>query len=115
MYICLILNALAFLFALVLIIASVSFWTTQSYGLARMFDNILKVGRYPLDIFQGFLRTVLIYFLPLILIAQLPTQALLGAISPGFVVFAFTVSGVFLTAGLILWKIGLRNYMSAST
>jgi ABC-2 type transport system permease protein len=114
-YVALLLNALIFLFAVVLIIATISFWTTQAFGLARIFDNLLKIGRYPLDIFEGFLKTVFVYFLPLVLIAQIPSQALLKTLSVGYVVFAFGVTGVFLTFALSFWKIGLRNYLSASS
>lgn len=114
-YVALVINALAFLYALSLIIATISFWTTQSYGMARIFDNLLKIGRYPLDIFQGFWKIVFIYFLPLVLIAQIPTQALLQTLSLKFIFFAFCVSGVSLILALGFWRIGLRNYLSASS
>jgi ABC-2 type transport system permease protein len=114
-YIVLLVNALVFLFAVVLIIATISFWTTQSYGLARIFDNLLKIGRYPLDIFEGLWKVVFIYFLPLVLIAQMPSQVLLQTLSSGFVLFAFAVTGVFLILALGFWRVGLRNYLSAST
>jgi len=114
-YIALLVNALVFLFAVVLIVATISFWTTQSYGLARIFDNLLKIGRYPLDIFEGFWKVVFIYFLPLVLIAQIPSQALLQTLSSGFVLFAFAVTGVFLILALGFWRTGLKNYLSAST
>jgi ABC-2 type transport system permease protein len=110
----LLVNALIFVFATVLLIATVSFWTTQSYGMARIFDNLLKIGRYPLDIFEGFWRAVFIYFLPLVLIAQMPAQALLQTMSWKFVFFAFAVSSLFLFAALSFWKIGLKHYLSAS-
>jgi ABC-2 type transport system permease protein len=108
-------NALVFIYALVLIIATVSFWTTQSFGLARIFDNLLKVARYPLDIFEGFWRVIFIYFLPLILIAQIPSQALLQTLSLKFIIFSFSTSLIFLVIALSFWRIGLKNYLSASS
>jgi len=114
-YVLLVFNALVFLFSMILIIATISFWTTQSYGLARIFDNLTRIGRYPLDIFQGFWKVVFIYFLPLVLIAQVPSQALLRTLSPWFVLFAFSVTGVLLMFALNFWKVGLKNYLSAST
>ncbi|NIO21762.1 MAG: hypothetical protein GTN76_13800 [Candidatus Aenigmarchaeota archaeon] len=114
-YVALLINALVFLFALVLVISTVSFWTTQSYGLARILDNLMKIGRYPLDIFEGFWKVLFIYFLPLVLIAQLPSQALLKTLSPGFVIFSFFATGSLLIFALSFWRIGLRNYMSTST
>jgi ABC-2 type transport system permease protein len=114
-YVLLLINALLFLFSVVLIIATISFWTTQSLGLARIFDNVLKVGRYPLDIFEGFLKIVLVYFLPLVFIAQIPSQALLGLLAPSSVLNAFAVTLAFLVFAILLWRLGQRNYMSASS
>jgi ABC-2 type transport system permease protein len=114
-YALLLINALFFLFSIVLIIATISFWTTQSQGLARIFDNVLKVGRYPLDIFEGFLKIVLVYFLPLVFIAQIPSQALLGLLAFSSILNAVVVTFAFLVFAILLWRVGLKNYMSASS
>ena len=113
-YVLLVVNALFFLFAVVLIISTVSFWTTQSYGIARIFDNLLKIGRYPLDIFEGFWKIVFIYFLPLILVAQIPAQALLQTLSLELILPALGMTFIFLILALNFWKVGLKNYLSAS-
>lgn len=114
-YIVLLVNALVFLFAMILIIATISFWTTQSYGLAKIFDNLSKIGRYPLDIFEGFWKVIFVYFLPLVLIAQIPSQVLLQALSLKFVLFALSATTIFFIFALNFWKVGLRSYLSAST
>jgi ABC-2 type transport system permease protein len=114
-YFLLMANAVVFLFAVVLFIATISFWTTQSYGMARIFDNLLKIARYPLDIFEGFWKVLFIYILPLVLIAQLPTQALFQVLSWRFIVFAFGITSIFWGLALSFWKVGLRNYLSASS
>jgi ABC-2 type transport system permease protein len=114
-YVLLLINALVFLYGVVLIIATVSFWTTQSSGMSRIFDNLLRICRYPLDIFEGFWKVVFIYILPLVVIAQVPSQALLNILTPGALISAFLTTGLFLGSALVFWKIGLKNYMSAST
>jgi viologen exporter family transport system permease protein len=114
-YCVLLVNAVVFLFSMVLIISSISFWTVRSYGLARIFDNLLKVGRYPLDIFEGFWKICFVYVLPLVMIAQVPSQALLATLSPGFAAFGFAVTFGLLVLALFLWKRGLANYLSASS
>jgi ABC-2 type transport system permease protein len=108
-------NAIVFLFSVVLIISSTAFWTVQSHGLSRAFDNLMKIGRYPLDIFEGFWKVVFVYFLPLVLIAQVPAEALLAILDPGFAAFGFLATTGFLAVALFLWKRGLANYMSASS
>ena len=114
-YILLLINALIFIFSVVLIIATLSFWTTQSRGLAKIFDNLFKIGRYPLDIFGDFWKVVFIYFLPLVLIAQLPSQALLQTLSVRSVFLAISMTTILLIIALKFWKSGLRSYSSAST
>jgi ABC-2 type transport system permease protein len=99
----------------VLIIATVSFWTTQSAGLGRIFDNLTRVGRYPLDIFEGFWKFFFIYILPLALIAQAPAQTLLGTIAPGFVVYGFGCSTLLAVIAIGFWKTGLNAYSSTSS
>ena len=114
-YLVLLANALLFLFAAVLAIASLSFWTTQSGGMARIFDSLLKVGRYPIEIFEGYWRSVFLYILPLVLIAQLPSEALLGILSARAVLIATAATGLLLVLALLLWRAGLKQYQSASS
>lgn len=114
-YLLLLANALVFLFAAVLAIASLSFWTTRSNGLAKIFDSLLKVGRYPLEIFEGFWKSVFLYILPLVLIAQLPSEALLGVLSVRTVLVGMGITGSLLALSLHLWKAGLKRYQSTSS
>jgi len=114
-YVLLLLNALLFLYALMLIIATTSFWTTQAYGLAVIVDQLLKIGRYPLDVLEGFWKVIFIYVLPLVVIAQIPSQALLRTLSVELALYALAVTGLFLAAAIALWRWGLRDYLSAGT
>lgn len=114
-YLVLVINALLFLYAAVLSIASLSFWTTQSGGMDRIFDSLLKVGRYPIEIFEGFWRSVFLYILPLVLIAQIPSEALLGIVSARAVLISTAVTWFLLALALLLWKAGLKAYQSASS
>ena len=115
LYALLLVNALLFLYAIFLIIATTSFWITQSYGLAVIFDNLMKIGRYPLDIFEGFWKIFFLYFLPLVLIAQIPSQALLNALTFKSVLLSCVATGVFMILALRFWRWGLTYYLSAST
>ncbi len=115
LYLLLLANALAFLYAAVLAIASLSFWTTQSSGLARIFDSLLKVGRYPIEIFEGLWKNVFLYILPLVLIAQIPSEALLGILSIRTLLVATAVTGCLLALSFRFWKAGVDRYQSASS
>lgn len=114
-YVFLVFNALLFLYAAILMIAALSFWTVQSYGLAKMFDNLLKIGRYPLDILGGVGKIVFFYFLPLALIAQVPTQVLLKIVSYEYVVYSLIITGFFFFLAIKFWRLGIKSYVSASS
>jgi viologen exporter family transport system permease protein len=115
LYLGLLASAILFLYAISLIVATTSFWTTQSIGLAGIFDDLLKIGRYPLDIFTGFWKIVFLYFLPLVVIAQIPAQALLNTLHPAFALFSCGVAGLSLWLALGFWRMGLRHYSSPGT
>lgn len=114
-YFGLIAAALVFIYAVFLIIASTSFWTVQATGLSTIFDNILRIARYPADIFGGFWKAVLLYVFPVALIAPLPAEALLGTLRPEAALGSIGAAGIFLAAAIVIWRRGLRNYTSASS
>lgn len=53
--------------------------------------------------------------LPLIVVASFPAKVMVKSLSPGYVLWAFTISGVLFTLNSYLWKLALRRYESASS
>ncbi|MFN3690016.1 MAG: ABC-2 family transporter protein, partial [Fimbriimonadales bacterium] len=74
-----------------------------------------QIGRFPTDVFDRVLRRVFTYVLPIAFLATIPTKALLGKASPGFLVFAVVWALGFFIAGRLFWKYALRSYTSASS
>lgn len=114
-YLLLIFNAYLFVYGLVLIIATFAFWTITTTSSGRLFESIMRIGRYPTDIFGGILRIILVYIIPIILIATLPAQVLIKGLDFQSYFFAFTFSFIFLFLGILFWRFGLKRYSSASS
>lgn len=112
LYLLLMANALLFIYSLLLILATISFWSIQVTGMGRLFENIIRLARYPTDIYHGLLRTFLMYLLPISIIAVVPSQSLLGTLNPQYMLYAFCFSIALFFIAIRFWNFGLRHYSS---
>lgn len=112
LYLLLMTNALLFIYSLLLILATISFWSVQSTGMGRLFENIIRLSRYPTDIYHGLLRTFIMYVLPISIIAVVPSQSLLGTLNPQYMLYAFGFSIILFFIAIRFWNFGLRHYSS---
>ncbi|OGV96541.1 hypothetical protein A2W24_03440 [Microgenomates group bacterium RBG_16_45_19] len=105
-------SALVVYFSLMFMAATVSFWALSG-ELFYLFNTLISVSRYPIDIFGTLLKGLLTIF-PVIFIATIPAQALLGRfnwliwLSPFIAALSFWLTRRF-------WSIGLRAYESVSS
>lgn len=101
--------------------ATLAFWTVESLEVM----NILSYGgasaaQYPVSIYQGLFRDLLVYVLPLGCLNYFPALALLGRPDPlGFPAWVPWVSPlvgvVFLLASLQAFRFGVRRYQSTGS
>jgi ABC-2 type transport system permease protein len=116
-----ILGGVCFFYALMVVQASFSFWTTE--GLEVM--NTLtygggEAGRYPLTIYHSWFRRFFTYVIPLACISYYPAIGILGRADPlgSTLYFQWAAPGIgfiFLLASLQLWKFGVRHYRSTGS
>ena len=114
-YIFLILNALVFLYALIVLLATINFWAVQKNGLGRFYESIVRIARYPTTIYDGFWKILFIYILPISVISQVPTEGLLGKLSWQYLGYVLIFSILLLMVAIRFWKFGLKRYSSASS
>lgn len=102
------------IFFLLLLVTSVVFWSFTSTGIGRLFENALRLARYPDSIYQGGMRIFLVYVLPVAAAVTVPAEALRGTLQmrdAAYLVFSTVVLGVL---SLSVWRAALRHYSSAS-
>ncbi len=99
-----------------LMLTCVSFWMEDRVGVIPPVYNMLTFGRYPLDIYNGFIKFVMSWVVPFGFASFYPTAALLrretyhvyGLLSPLMAV-------LFLTLAIVVWRRGVRNYASTGS
>lgn len=114
-YILLLLNG-AFLYFLTYLLFILSvFWSQSPRGFGDLFHSVSHVMERPDRIYRGVVRKVFIYILPFALVASVPTRFLLEKDQWELVWLAAGVSVGFFCAIQLVWRLGLRNYSSASS
>ena len=102
--------------AVFVMLTSVSFWMEDRVGVTPPIYNMLTFGRYPLDIYNPFIKFFLSWIVPFGFASFYPTASLLR---PGtYGVYAWLiplVTAVFLGLALLVWQRGVRNYSSTGS
>lgn len=96
-------------------IMTTNIWFQNIFNLENLLDSITETGKFPIDIFKGFFRTILIYLVPVAYIATFPVEALLGRVG-----WERIIPAIFLAVGTFalshwFWNFSLRHYSSASS
>jgi ABC-2 type transport system permease protein len=102
-------------YCLYFIVASLSLWTVRGETFIDWLFEATEFGRYPEDIYKGWMKKILLFVIPLLFFAYVPAAALLGRIT-----FRYTALALFLVAFLffiseVVWRAGLRQYQSVSS
>ena len=104
--------SLVSIYAITLIICSLSFWSQIGGGPGRMAEGILKAGQIPASVYSGMFQVIFTFILPVATIATVPTQFLLDTVTPTRVLYSILLSIVYLSVAMKLWKSGLQRYNS---
>ncbi len=101
--------------------ASLSIWTVKSESIIGfIFWNGRKFSGYPLSIFPGFIKFLLMFIIPFAFVNYFPAQFFLRKPDlqdfwPGFI-YLTPVVGVLLFIGVMFfWRFSIRHYSSTGT
>ena len=108
------LNSLLIYYGFSLLVNSVVFWVIKSQELNTIIYFFMETSRYPGDIFRGIGKIIFTFIIPIGIIATVPASILIGRIGWGFAVTALMIGGLFLSAGLWVWRRSIEHYSSAS-
>lgn len=115
LFIILMICSLIFIFSLLVIVASTAFWTINATGLGRFFEEIIRIGRFPTDIFRGIFSFLFLYVFPVGIVATVPAKAFLGLNSWYYFVYVLLFTGLLFWLGKKIWTHALKHYSSASS
>jgi ABC-2 type transport system permease protein len=115
-YLLLLILMLLLFYSLMLIIRTLSFWFIKTDALNDLEGEMIGFSfRVPGIVFTGVSKLVLYVLLPYALLATLPTQYFTTSFSLGHWALALGVTSAFVLISQWLWRLGLKNYTSASS
>lgn len=114
-FVLLLMNGAFLYFMLMLLFLIPTFWTGSPHGFIDVFYSAEKIYQRPDGIFDGLFKKFFITILPFSIMASYPTRFLIEDNSwpiLGEIILASTLIYILV---FIFWKLGLRNYSSASS
>lgn len=94
---------------------TIAIWAVRLEGIAVIFDPMMQMARFPIQIYPRKLQWLLISVLPVAFLTTFPTQALLGRSGAGVLPVAVLLSAMLLFFSHCFFRFALKFYGSASS
>lgn len=98
-----------------LLLTTLAFWFVRVENFGEVFYAFYETGRFPVSMYNRWLRFALTYIVPIAFLTTFPAAALLGKLSLYFVLGSIVIAGVLFYASSRFWKYAIRFYSSASS
>ena len=108
-------TGLVAMYGLWLLAICVSFYFVKVDNLRFLLWAVTDAGRWPIDVFTGAARFLLVALVPVALITSFPADAMRGHWSIDTLIVSALVSVGFLVGSRLAWNRSIRNYTSASS
>lgn len=103
-------------YSIMFALASITFWIVRAQGLIHGYYSILNLARYPETIFHGLFKIIFSWFIPVIIVSNVPALVLMRPLGHPILMFQLVVAAAFvLVASRSFWHFALRRYSSASS
>jgi ABC-2 type transport system permease protein len=96
------------------IIAATVFWAL-GFTLDVAYDAFWQLGGYPTTMLSRPLQLLTYVVVPVAFLATVPTAVLIGRVNPLWTVAGVTVALINIAGATTIWRLGLRNYSSATS
>jgi len=105
---------IACVYALLLTLVTLAFWFVRIENLLAIFWAFTDAGRFPIDVYPGWLRLTLATVVPIGIAVTVPAEAISGRLSPESLLTM--LAGTIFAVGFAtwFWRRGLRSYTGAS-
>jgi ABC-2 type transport system permease protein len=114
-------GGVALFFGLLVLQATLAFWTVESLELMNAFTyGGIQAAQFPLSLYAGWFRNLLIFVIPLGCVAYFPVLAILGKPdplgAPAWILPLTPLAGwMFLALAFAAWRFGIAKYTSTGS
>ncbi len=98
-----------------LLLTTMAFWFVRVENFGEVFYAFYETGRFPISIYNRWLRLVLTYIVPVAFLTTFPAATLLGKLPLYFVFGSVAIAGILFYASSRFWNYAIRFYSSASS
>lgn len=91
------------------------FWLHTDRGLNKVYLAIEHSKERPDSVFRGWMRKLLVFVIPFAVVASYPTRVLLDSDPRDYIIQLVCITLFFTFFMIGFWRIGLKNYSSASS
>ncbi|MCS7059711.1 MAG: ABC-2 family transporter protein [Anaerolineae bacterium] len=109
------LMAVLIVYSIWMVIATLAFWLVKVNNMAELFTSVYDTGRFPVTTFDGLIRLVLTFVIPIAFITTFPAQSVLGRLDTETVLMAVAMGGGMFGFSSLFWRYAVRSYSSASS
>lgn len=103
-------------YSLMLLLASLSFWTVRAQGIVWGYYNLFNVARMPDEAFRGLFKAVFTFAIPMLLVSNVPVRLLTHRLeSPTQLLLLIAMAALCFVVSQWGWRASLRRYTSASS
>lgn len=97
-----------------LMLSTIAFWFIRIENILIVFHSMFEAARWPITIYPGWLRTALTFLVPVAFAVTVPSEAIVGRLSEGFLYGAVALAAVMLVGSRWFWRLGVKQYSGAS-
>lgn len=104
-------------YAIMFSLATLSFWIVRAQGLIYGYYNLFNIARYPEAVFRGAFKFIFSWFIPVIIVANVPARMLARHFDQpvgGMLQLLWAALFVMVMTRWV-WRTALRRYSSASS
>jgi ABC-2 type transport system permease protein len=115
MYLLLCANGMVIALAIHIAVASLAVLTQELENTIWIYRDVMTLGRFPSDIYNASLQSVLTFVIPVAVMISFPAKAYLGKLATPWIWQAVLMAAGSLSLSLYFWNYATRKYTSVSS
>jgi ABC-2 type transport system permease protein len=105
-------NSMILVTAFHILVLSMGILTTDVDHTIMIYRDLTGMARFPLEIYQEPVRSILMFLVPVGVMMNVPSKALIGMLTLQTAAFSFVISWGLLGLSIAVWNFSLKKYQS---